>query len=61
MSHLRPDHRPGLLLPVLLRSGLRLLPLLQVLLRLWVRRLHIHVHVHIFRPRLNTRQLDRLL
>lgn len=37
MSNLRSHHRPGLLLPVLLRSGLRLLPILQDLLWLWVR------------------------
>lgn len=44
MSDLRPHHRPDLLLPVLLRSGLRLLPLLQVLLRLWVRHRRKHLH-----------------
>lgn len=38
VSHLRPLHRPDLLLPVLLRSGIWLLPLLQILLRFWVRR-----------------------
>lgn len=37
VSHLCPHHRPDLLLPVLLCSGIWFLPLLQVLLRFWVR------------------------
>lgn len=47
MSDLRADHRPGLLLPVLLRSQLRLLPLLQVLLRLRVKHFHVCILVHV--------------